>query len=159
MVRGSKVKIGRVALLASAAMLSLSLIGFQSWAEGPASQEPPAAGEQGAGPATGATGQGEAAGGQAAESEETPEFTEEVLADAEMIATGEAIWQEQCRHCHGRSAYPGKAPKLKPSRYEPEFVYDRVTHGFRAMPAWKDVYSEEERVAVTAYVLSKSFSP
>lgn len=88
-----------------------------------------------------------------------PEFTEEFLQSEEALETGAAIWEEQCRHCHGSSAYPGKAPKLRPKRYDAAFVYDRVTYGFRKMPAWEDVYSEEERMAVTAYVLSPEFSP
>lgn len=88
-----------------------------------------------------------------------PEFTEAFLQSDEAIETGHAIWQEQCRHCHGASAYPGKAPKLRPRRYDAAFVYDRVTYGYRKMPSWMDVYSEEERMAVTAYVLSNSFSP
>ena len=96
----------------------------------------------------------------AAEVSKPPEpFTEAFLTDEENIAAGETIWQEQCRHCHGKDAYPGKAPKLKPSKYEPEFVYRRVTDGFRKMPAWKDVYTDEERMQVTAYVLSEDFSP
>ncbi len=96
---------------------------------------------------------------RAAMDEPIPEFSDELLQDAEMIALGEQIWQEQCRACHGRAAYPGKAPKLKPSRYTPEFVYHRVTWGFRGMPGWKDIYDERERMAVTIYVLSDRFSP
>ena len=69
------------------------------------------------------------------------------------------MWEGQCRHCHGKAAYPGKAPKLKPRRYKPDFVYDRVSNGFRKMPGWKDVYSVDERMAVTAYILSRQFSP
>ena len=91
--------------------------------------------------------------------EKPPEFTEDYLNDPVNIAAGREIWAEQCRHCHGRSAYPGKAPKLKPRRYTPEFVFDRVTRGFRKMPPWKDVYNREERMSVAAYVKSKSFSP
>lgn len=91
--------------------------------------------------------------------EENPEFSDAVLNDPEIIAAGGEIWGDQCRHCHGRSAYPGKAPKLKPRKYKPEFVFDRVTNGFRKMPAWKDVYSVDERVAIVAYVKSKKFSP
>lgn len=88
-----------------------------------------------------------------------PEFTEEYLSEPAHIEAGEAIWQEQCRHCHGRAAYPGKAPKLKPAGYTPEFVYDRVANGFKGMPAWKDYYDEEQIKAITAYVLSDDFSP
>ena len=87
------------------------------------------------------------------------EFTEEFLNDPAMIDHGEVIWKEQCRLCHGQgTGYPGKAPKLQPRRYSPEFVYHRVTHGFRGMPAWKDIYNEEQRMAVTAYILSNDFA-
>lgn len=86
-------------------------------------------------------------------------FTEEYLHDEANIAVGADVWHEQCRHCHGRSAYPGKAPKLRPAKYKPEFVYRRVTDGFRKMPSWKDVFTDEQRMAVTAYVLSPKFSP
>ena len=88
-----------------------------------------------------------------------PEFTEAFLNDQAQIDAGKAVWVEQCRHCHGKSAYPGKAPKLKPRRYKPDFVYDRVTNGFRKMPPWKDVYNREERMRIVAYILSKDFSP
>lgn len=49
-------------------------------------------------------------------------------------------------------------PKVQPSRYTPRFVYDRVTNGFRGMPSWKHEFSEAERKAVTAYVMSQEFS-
>jgi len=88
-----------------------------------------------------------------------PEFTQEFLNDAGNISAGAEIWTNQCRHCHGSSAYPGKAPKLKPSRYKPGFVYARVTNGFGKMPAWKDIFSLEQRMHVVAYVLSSEFSP
>jgi mono/diheme cytochrome c family protein len=86
-------------------------------------------------------------------------FTEAFLEDPENISAGEAFWAAQCRHCHGAKAYPGKAPKLTPRRYKPEFVYHRTTYGFRKMPAWENVYSDEERMQITAYVLSGRFSP
>ena len=86
-------------------------------------------------------------------------FSEAYLGDQVNIDAGKALWQKQCRHCHGRSSYPGKAPKLKPSRYTADFIYDRVTYGFRKMPAWEKVYSQKERMAVVAFVLSEQFSP
>jgi mono/diheme cytochrome c family protein len=85
------------------------------------------------------------------------EFTEEFLADPERIAAGKEIWDEQCALCHGARAYPGKAPK--PKRYTPNFVYDRITNGFRKMPAWKDVYDDEERMDLVAWIKSRKFSP
>ena len=79
--------------------------------------------------------------------------------DQAMVAAGEKLWVEQCTHCHGAKAYPGKAPKLKPREYKPEFVWDRVHNGFRGMPPWKDIYKPDEVVALVAYVLSDEFFP
>jgi mono/diheme cytochrome c family protein len=88
-----------------------------------------------------------------------PPLPGEVLKDAKLIEQGMALWQEHCAHCHGAKAYPGKAPKLEPHRYTPEFIWDRVHNGFRAMPPWKDVYTLEQELAVVAYVMSDEFWP
>jgi len=79
------------------------------------------------------------------------------LNDPKNIEQGRAVWRTRCQYCHGKAAYPGKAPRLDPSRYTPDFVYDRVTNGFRAMPGWRQEFSEQELRAVVAYVLSKEF--
>ena len=86
-------------------------------------------------------------------------FTEEFLQNPDNIAGGKKVWDKQCRACHGKQAYPGKAPKLKPAKYKPDFVYRRVTDGFRKMPSWKRVFSDEQRMQVTAYILSDRFAP
>ncbi|MEM1299576.1 MAG: cytochrome c [Pseudomonadota bacterium] len=86
-------------------------------------------------------------------------FTEEMLLDEERISAGREIWQEQCQHCHGAKAYPGKAPKLKPAKYKPGFVYRRATDGFRKMPAFDDYYDDTERMNVEVYIRSDKFSP
>jgi mono/diheme cytochrome c family protein len=88
-----------------------------------------------------------------------PTFDAAYLSNAANIEVGQSVWNKQCRHCHGNSAYPGKAPKLKPGGLEPDFIFDRVTNGFRGMPAWKAVFTLEERKGVVAYVKSDSFSP
>jgi mono/diheme cytochrome c family protein len=88
-----------------------------------------------------------------------PEFTEQFLNDPEIIAQGKELFSAECQHCHGTSSYPGKAPKLRPKRLTAEDVYLRMTYGWRTMPAWEDVLSQDERMAVTAYVKSKNFSP
>jgi mono/diheme cytochrome c family protein len=88
-----------------------------------------------------------------------PPLPAEVLKDSKLIEQGMALWQDQCAHCHGAKAYPGKAPKLEPHRYTPEFVWDRVHNGFRGMPPWKDVYTREQEIAVVAYVMSEEFWP
>ena len=90
---------------------------------------------------------------------EDVEFTDAYMSDPANIKQGHEIWVEQCQHCHGSKAYPGKAPKLKPRKYKPDFVFYRVTKGFKGMPPWKDVYSLDERMAVVSYVMSKEFSP
>ena len=91
--------------------------------------------------------------------EPMPAFTDTVMKDTSLIVLGQQVWDGQCRHCHGNSAYPGKAPKLKSSSYQPDFVYDRVTNGFRKMPAWRDIFNERQRVGVTVYIMSSEFSP
>ena len=88
-----------------------------------------------------------------------PEFTEEFLNNPEAIALGQELFVAECRHCHGASSYPGKAPKLKPKKLTAEDVYLRMTYGWRRMPPWEEVLSQDERMAVTAYVKSKNFSP
>lgn len=90
---------------------------------------------------------------------ENPDFSDAYLASVDAIATGEDLWAKQCRHCHGNSAYPGKAPKLTPARYTPDFTFDRITNGFRKMPAWKTVFTLDERTGLVAYILSDQFSP
>lgn len=91
--------------------------------------------------------------------EPVPTFPAEFLRDPKVIATGRDVWQQQCRHCHGNSAYPGKAPKLSPGALEPEFIFDRVTYGFKGMPAWRHVFTREQRMALVAYIKSDAFSP
>jgi mono/diheme cytochrome c family protein len=84
-------------------------------------------------------------------------FTPEFMKSPQTIEIGRKVWQERCVFCHGKDAYPGKGPRLNPSKYTAEFVYDRVTNGFRGMPPWKD-YNDEQRKAVAAFVLSPEFS-
>jgi mono/diheme cytochrome c family protein len=91
--------------------------------------------------------------------EKPPLFDQKFLSNAANIETGRTVWDNQCRHCHGASAYPGKAPKLNPGQMEPDFIYDRVTNGFGKMPPWKDVFSVKERMGVVAYIKSGEFSP
>jgi len=95
----------------------------------------------------------------AAADEPVPKFDAAYLSNAANIKLGEGVWATQCRHCHGNSAYPGKAPKLSPGGMEPDFIFDRVTNGFRKMPGWKEVFTLEERKSVVAYIKSDSFSP
>ena len=85
------------------------------------------------------------------------EFTQEFLGDPGNVVRGRGVWQARCQFCHGKMAYPGKAPKLQPSRYTPAFVYDRVANGFQGMPSWRHEFSVDELKSVVAYVLSREF--
>ena len=91
--------------------------------------------------------------------EPVPVFDKGYLSNKKNVATGRDVWDNQCRHCHGAAAYPGKAPKLNPGQLAPDLIYDRVTFGFGKMPGWKDVFSVEQRKAVVAYIKSGDFSP
>ena len=88
-----------------------------------------------------------------------PEFTDEFLNDPTTIAEGKELFEQECQNCHGMSAYPGKAPKLKPKRLAAEDVYLRMTYGWRNMPPWEEILSQDERMALTAYIKSRNFSP
>ena len=88
-----------------------------------------------------------------------PALPATVLKDPKVIAAGEALWKDSCAHCHGSKAYPGKAPKLQPHKYKPDFVWDRVHNGFKDMPPWKDLYSPEQVVSLVAWVMSEDFWP
>ena len=85
-------------------------------------------------------------------------LTEAFLNDPANIDLGHQLFQGQCTKCHGRGAYPGDAPKLNVKKLSPEDVYLRVTYGFKRMPAWEGVFTEQERMAITAYVKSPEFS-
>jgi mono/diheme cytochrome c family protein len=98
------------------------------------------------------------AGGAPANGPAPPvEFTKDFLGDPRNVQRGRTVWQARCQFCHGKMAYPGKAPKLDPSRYTPDFVYDRVANGFQGMPAWRHEFSVDELKSVVAYVLSREF--
>jgi mono/diheme cytochrome c family protein len=130
-----------------AVLVSGLLVGFVRWSPILAQTSEPAANAPAANDAS------------AEPRDEPPAIPPETLKDPAMIAQGEKLWQEQCTHCHGSKAYPGKAPKLQPRTYKPEFVWDRVHNGFRGMPSWKAVYEPNEVLALVAYVLSDDFFP
>ena len=97
-------------------------------------------------------------GAPGATSADELEFTEEFMSDPANIELGQDLFQQQCAKCHGKGAYPGKAPKLKIGKMTPEDIYLRVTYGFRRMPAWEEVFTDQERMAITAYMKSPTFS-
>ena len=84
----------------------------------------------------------------------TPEFMD----DPTNIELGQGLFKQQCVKCHGKGAYPGKAPKLRVKKLAPEDIYLRVTYGYGRMPAWEDVFTDHELMAITAYMKSPHFS-
>lgn len=97
-----------------------------------------------------------AQGTDAGQPEEEP-FPKGIVGNPEYIEMGKDVFNRQCKFCHGKGVYPGKAPQLDPSRYTPEFIFDRVTNGYKNMPSWSAVFSTKERQGVTAYILSREF--
>lgn len=95
----------------------------------------------------------------AAAEEPVPKFDPAYMRNSANIKVGQTVWAAQCVHCHGAKAYPGKAPKLNPGTMDAEFIYDRITYGFKAMPPWKAVFSLEERKGLVAWIKSDSFAP
>lgn len=86
-------------------------------------------------------------------------FSDEFMADRANFDAGKKIWFAQCAHCHGYKAYPGKAPKLKPAKYKPEFIFKRVYKGFKKMPSWNDVFTIDEIRQVVTYIKGQGFAP
>lgn len=86
-------------------------------------------------------------------------FTTAFLEDPVNFEAGKKIWFAQCTHCHGYKAYPGKAPKLKPAKYKPEFVFKRTYKGFKKMPAWNEVFTIDEIRQIVTYVKGQGFAP
>lgn len=103
--------------------------------------------------AAGAASLAETVGGE----DEPAVFDGAFLGDGDTLRRGKKLWGKTCKLCHGNTAYPGKAPKLGSKCYEPEFIYDRVTNGFQGMPAWKSQIPKYQRMAVSAYIVSKRF--
>jgi mono/diheme cytochrome c family protein len=91
--------------------------------------------------------------------EPMPKFEPAYMRNPANIKVGQTVWTQQCVHCHGAKAYPGKAPKLNPGNMDAEFIFDRVTYGFKGMPPWKAVFSLEERKGLVAWIKSDGFAP
>jgi hypothetical protein len=65
-----------------------------------------------------------------------PPLPADVLKDPKVIAVGEALWKDKLRPLPRLQGLPGKAPKLQPTKYKAEFVWDRV-HNASQHAAWK----------------------
>jgi mono/diheme cytochrome c family protein len=86
------------------------------------------------------------------------EFPEEFMTDMTVIREGRDLFQQQCGHCHGSRAYPGKAPRLRPDRYEPDFVFWVIQGGYGNMPSMGEMFDDEETKKIVAWIKSNIFS-
>jgi mono/diheme cytochrome c family protein len=86
------------------------------------------------------------------------DFSEEFMTDMANIREGRDHFQAQCGHCHGSRAYPGKAPRLRPERYDPEFVYWVIQGGYGRMPSFEDRFDHEQTMQIVAWIKSNLFS-
>jgi mono/diheme cytochrome c family protein len=86
------------------------------------------------------------------------EFPESFMADMTNIREGRELFRAQCGHCHGSRAYPGKAPRLRPDRYEPDFVFWAIKGGYGRMPSFDEHFNDEEVMQIVAFVKSRYFS-
>jgi mono/diheme cytochrome c family protein len=86
------------------------------------------------------------------------DFSEEFMTDMANIRAGREHFQAQCGHCHGSRAYPGKAPRLQPERYDPDFIYWAIRGGYGRMPSFEDHFTHEETMQIVAWIKSNLFS-
>ena len=59
----------------------------------------------------------------------------------------------------GRAPIRARRPSCNPRRLAPDEIYLKTTYGFGRMPAWEHVFSDDERMAIAAYMKSDRFSP
>lgn len=91
------------------------------------------------------------------------EVTPDVLASAvgkdDRLATGKTVFVENCAQCHAEDGGGKVGPNLTDDYWihggKLMDIYNIVTDGYKnLMPAWEGRLSQDERIAVTAYVRS-----
>lgn len=67
---------------------------------------------------------------------------------------GKPLYERHCAKCHGHDGARGRfgARDLKMSQLDTNAMIDVITRGRRIMPAWEKTLTQEEIVAVVAYV-------
>lgn len=98
----------------------------------------------------------------AADREEvTPDLLESAVGNDDRLATGKTVFVENCAQCHAEDG--GGGGKVGPNLTDDYWlhggklmdIYNIVTNGYEnLMPAWEGRLSQDERIAVTAYVRS-----
>jgi len=88
------------------------------------------------------------------------------LRSQEIIQRGRALFGEACSYCHGENAAGGSsgAPGLRGrTDLGTQDIFETISNGrvrgSNIMPAWKESLSENERWALTAYILSIATPP
>jgi mono/diheme cytochrome c family protein len=77
------------------------------------------------------------------------------LKDSAIVAEGGRLFQQNCTgYCHGREGRISRAPKLRGRQFEPLYLFDRISHGFPPMPAYKTVFPPEQIWRLVAYIMS-----
>ena len=96
-----------------------------------------------------------------AQSEETPDIKSPAI-----IQHGHDLFSETCTYCHAENAAGGAsgAPGLQGrSDLGAQEIFDTISagriRGANIMPAWKEFLSQEDRWALTAYILSIAATP
>ena len=85
------------------------------------------------------------------------------LDDAEAIAQGGHRFSASCTgYCHGREGRVSRAPALRGKKYDPNFLYARISNGSPSgasgvvMPAFASTLPPEEIWKLVAYIMSLS---
>lgn len=83
------------------------------------------------------------------------------LKSPSLVQHGHDLFSETCTYCHGEGAAGGSsgAPSLQGrSDLGAQEIFDTISEGrirgSNIMPAWKESLSQEDRWALTAYILS-----
>jgi len=83
------------------------------------------------------------------------QFPLEFLGNRDVIVYGRGVFLKRCTFCHVPVGHlGGHAPQLRPNALTADFIFERVTNGFRFMPAWGPLIEEKDRRALVAYLLS-----
>lgn len=92
---------------------------------------------------------------------ETPEELLALFADANLVASGKAVYDSRCAACHGVSGEGLIGPNLTDNYWihgkgEPQDVLEMVRVGSpeKGMPGWEQMMSNDEVISVAGYVFS-----
>jgi len=77
--------------------------------------------------------------------------------------SGEKIFAQNCSvgYCHGAGGAAARGPRLRGRTFEKNYLYSAIRDGIpkSAMPAWKDLLTEEQRWSVLNYARATFGNP